>query len=934
MAITIANASDVWVRNMTFKHFAGSAVFILETAKRITVENCKYLKPVSEIAGQRRNAFFTMGQQCLFKNLYSEYGYHDFSLGFCTPGPNAFVQCHAYLPYNFSGPANSWASGVLFDNVNIEGNALRYANLGPDKQGAGWNAANSVFWQCSASKIDCFAPPTAMNWAWGCWSEFSGNGYWESSNNHIQPRSLFYAQLEKRLGTNYKDRSLLMPVNTNATSSPSIEQAQELTQKSIVPAITLSEWIDKITAEYPISTDISKAKKWKEEEKRISKSLIYPLVIENGQIVRNGKIQTGKKHDVTWWNGTDQPAYLKKTASPHLTRFVPGRTGNGLTDDINSVVQWMKKTHTIALEHNYGLWYDRRRDDHERIRRMNGDVWPPFYEQPFARSGQGRAYDGLSLYDLTKYNDWYWMRLKQFADAADTCGLILLHQNYFQHNIIEAGAHWTDSPWRPANNINDTGFPEPPPYAGDKRIFMAEQFYDINHPVRRELHRAYIRQCLNNFKGNSSVIQLISKEYTGPLHFVEFWLDVIAEWEKETGEHSLVALSTTKDVQDAVLADPVRSKIVDIIDIRYWFYRDNGTIYEPKGGLNLAPRQHARLTNPGKTSFEAVYRAVNEYRTKYPEKAVTYYSESYPQYAWASFIAGGSLACLSESDLEKEVYLFSSFREPANEGLRFLYSYDGYQWDSIPGVFLEPAVGRQKVMRDPSILQGPDGTFHLVWTCSWNQDPGFAYASSKDLIHWSEQKYIPVMAYDTTVVNVWAPELFYEEENHDFYIIWASTVPFKFEKGIEDEYNNHRLYYTKTKDFINFTPAALFYDPGFSSIDAVVVKRALSDYVLVFKDNTRPERNLRVAFSDALTGPYNELSGAFTENFTEGPSVLRIGDEWLIYFDAYRNKSYDAVSTKDFKTFSPANKIHIPKEHKHGTVFKTSNAVLQRLLKR
>ncbi|MDR0541773.1 MAG: pectate lyase, partial [Dysgonamonadaceae bacterium] len=32
-AIGIAKATDAWVRNMTFKHFAGSAVFVLETAK-------------------------------------------------------------------------------------------------------------------------------------------------------------------------------------------------------------------------------------------------------------------------------------------------------------------------------------------------------------------------------------------------------------------------------------------------------------------------------------------------------------------------------------------------------------------------------------------------------------------------------------------------------------------------------------------------------------------------------------------------------------------------------------------------------------------------------------------------------------------------------------------------------------------------------------
>ncbi|GHV32324.1 hypothetical protein FACS1894177_08310 [Bacteroidia bacterium] len=736
MAITIANASDLWVRNMTFKHFAGSSVFILETANRITVENCQSLEPVSEIGGQRRTTFFTMGQQCLFQRLYSEYGYHDFALGFCAPGPNAFVQCTAYLPYSFSGPVSSWASGVLFDIVNIEGNALRYANPSRDTQGGGWNAANSVFWQCSPSRMDCFAPPTAMNWSFGSWSEFSGNGYWESSNSHIKPRSLFYSQLEKRLGNDYIDRSDLVPVGSEASTSPSIEQAQRLTKEAVQAPVTLPEWIEKVIAEHPVSTDTDGAKELKYTPNPLKgafaelartqtpKSPLGDLGVHNGWIVRKNKVQTGRKHNITWWNGSVLPSYLKNTATPHLTRFVPGRTGTGLTDDIDSVARWMKKTNTLAIDHNYGLWYDRRRDDHERIRRMDGNVKPPFYEQAFARSGEGTAYDGLSKYDLTKYNDWYWRRLKQFARIADNNGLVLLHQNYFQHNIIEAGAHWADSPWRPENNINNTGFPEPAPYAGDKRIFLAEQFYDVNHPVRRELHRAFIRQCMSNFKGTSSVIHLISEEYTGPLHFVEFWLDVIAEWEKETGEHPLIALSATKDVQDAILADPVRSKTIDIIDIRYWLYRENGTTYEPKGGLNLAPRQHARLTAPGRTSFEAVYRAVSEYRAKYPDKAVTYYSDGYPQFAWATFIAGGSLASLPPIGDEKFLEAASKMKaipELNAPGQYVLGGDKGYivyttnqeiDWKAFPGKYklswMDPATG--KISKNK-----PNGRAAVAW---------------------------------------------------------------------------------------------------------------------------------------------------------------------------------------------------------------------------
>jgi hypothetical protein len=285
------------------------------------------------------------------------------------------------------------------------------------------------------------------------------------------------------------------------------------------------------------------------------------------------------------------------------------------------------------------------------------------------------------------------------------------------------------------------------------------------------------------------------------------------------------------------------------------------------------------------------------------------------------------------SSCSKEVYLFTSFHEPADQGLRFLYSYDGYKWNDLNKVFLKPAIGQQKVMRDPSIVKGPDGTFHLVWTSSWKGDKGFGYASSKDLVNWSQQKFLPVMEHEPTTVNVWAPELFYDEDNKQFVIIWASTIPFRFPKKLEDEDNNHRMYYTTTTDFKTFSPTKLFIDPDFSVIDAVIVKRKASDFVLVLKDNTRPMRNIKVAFGQTATGPFTNVSEPFTGNFTEGPSVAKVKDGYLIYFDSYRDKKYGSVKTSDFKTFSDASsETSVPVGHKHGTIFKANKKVLRGLM--
>lgn len=644
-AIWADNARDCWVRRVEFKSFAGSAVNLQKNTSRITVEDCIAGEPVSETGGWRRCVFLTRGQQTLIQRCVSRQGIHDFAAGYCAAGPNAFVQCEGENSLGFSGSIGSWAAGLLFDIVNIDGNDISFKNLEQFQFGTGWNTANSMMWQCTGSTLYCYSPDKDnRNSAHGCWGTLTGNAEWTSSNDHVQPRSLFYAQLQKRMGKDAVD-GYILPRDTKASSSPEIAQAQLMAQASLtVPRLTMEMWIDSVPYTASISAkgvktiESIKGNKYAPAE---DNTKAKNFAITNGHITADGKLITGNNYQIPWWSGRVKDNFVQKGARPAITRFVPGREGTGWTDRIDSVVNYLDKNNFCILDHHYGLWYDLRRTDHERIRRADGDVWAPFYEQAFARSGQGTAWDGLSRYDLTKPNEWYWTRLNEFAEEGAKKGILLFNQNYFQHNILEAGAHWVDCPWRPVNNINGTDFPEPVPFTGDKRIFMAEQFYNVNDPILRPLHKQYIRQCLDKLKDKGNVVQLLSEEYTGPLHFTRFWLETIAEWEKETGLHPMVALSCTKDAQDSILADPELSKVVDIIDIRYWHYNTKG-LWAPQAGKNLAPRQFMRKMKVGKTGFAEAYNAVNEYRMKYPDKAVTFFSQQYPQYGWAILMAGGS----------------------------------------------------------------------------------------------------------------------------------------------------------------------------------------------------------------------------------------------------------------------------------------------------
>jgi hypothetical protein len=433
---------------------------------------------------------------------------------------------------------------------------------------------------------------------------FVGDGEWQAPNEFVKPVSLYRAQLAERLGPG-SVRALEPRESTTRESNPNLIEVSP-TSKPVAPP--------------------------------------RPLELRDGWLTCDGSLLAGSRTGTTWWRGSILPARAGEFGAG-VTRFVPGRDGLGFTDDLDDLADSMLRSGTVALEHHWGLWYDRRRDDHQMVRRADGDVWPPFYEQPWARSGRGMAWDGLSRYDLERFNPWYFGRLDEFAGLCDRNGLVLIHQAYFQHNILEAGAHWADFPWRPANCLQDTGFPEPPGYANGKRVFMSDLFYDVAHPARQPLHRAYIRHCLDVLSHHPNVVFFLGEEYTGPLHFVQFWLDTVAEWERETGRDVLVGLGATKDIQDTILADPARGPLVSVIELKYWWYLADGSLYAPEGGKNLAPRQQVReWKGSKKRSAEATARAVREYRERYPSKAIVF--SDGPDHGWAVLAAGGSLPSL------------------------------------------------------------------------------------------------------------------------------------------------------------------------------------------------------------------------------------------------------------------------------------------------
>ena len=288
---------------------------------------------------------------------------------------------------------------------------------------------------------------------------------------------------------------------------------------------------------------------------------------------------------------------------------------------------------------------------------------------------------------------------------------------------------------------------------------------------------------------------------------------------------------------------------------------------------------------------------------------------------------------------QNEVLFFSYFKGNGEDGLHLAYSNDGYKWNTLKNdeSFLKPTVGESVLMRDPCIIFGPDKQFHMVWTAGWTEK-GIGYASSKDLINWSEQKYIPVMEHEATARNCWAPEIIYDDKEKQYMIFWSTTIPGRFPEtdATGDDGYNHRMYYVTTKDFETFSNTKLLYDRGFNVIDGSILK--LKDkYVLFLKDETRwpePEKNIRLASANAITGPYSDASEPITENYwAEGPTCIQTGDNYIVYFDKYRNKAMGAAESSDLKNWTDiSDKLSFTGGVRHGTVFRVPENIAAKII--
>ena len=315
-------------------------------------------------------------------------------------------------------------------------------------------------------------------------------------------------------------------------------------------------------------------------------------------------------------------------------------------------------------------------------------------------------------------------------------------------------------------------------------------------------------------------------------------------------------------------------------------------------------------------------------------------------------------------------YLFVHFigneAAASHEQTYFSISEDGLHWSELNGgnAVLTSSIG-ESGLRDHYIARAPEGDkYYMIATDlsiyhnagNWagaggSGSHGIVVWESDDLVNWSEP-WIAEIAPENAGCT-WAPEFIYDETTGEYVVYWSATSIELDENGeIAQEYENHTIYYAKTRDFRTFTDAEVYHSGG-KRDDGTPIK--VIDSTMIENDGTyyrytKNEMNgtIMVDKSDAILGTFTEIDSdtlstdvPASVGSVEGPIIFKMNektedgkDQWCLMVDRFaRGQGYYPLITTDLDsgefTLLDDSEFSMPtnvQKYRHGYVMPVTAA--------
>ncbi|MET1023979.1 MAG: hypothetical protein ABWX87_06680 [Pseudoxanthomonas sp.] len=289
-----------------------------------------------------------------------------------------------------------------------------------------------------------------------------------------------------------------------------------------------------------------------------------------------------------------------------------------------------------------------------------------------------------------------------------------------------------------------------------------------------------------------------------------------------------------------------------------------------------------------------------------------------------------------------EAYLFAHMTDADYGHLYYSASLDGLHWYRLNG--------GKRITDDyrghPDIAQGPDGTYYIAGNQS-DAAPVIDIWSSSDLVTWSRYStYTPDLkstpGYAQALQRIGAPKLFFDKASRRFVMTWHTPHLEGTPEDGERYWASQRTLYVTSPDLKTFSaPPKRLLGWEMGTID-VFLRHEEGKYWAILKDETYPTldwvtgKTIRIASSDALLGPYKDLSAPISPNFREAPMLIPSpdGKAWYLYYEQYPGVSYGlSVSRKlsgpwyqisGYTFRDDWDKYSLPPKVRHGTMLTIS----------
>lgn len=183
--------------------------------------------------------------------------------------------------------------------------------------------------------------------------------------------------------------------------------------------------------------------------------------------------------------------------------------------------------------------------------------------------------------------------------------------------------------------------------------------------------------------------------------------------------------------------------------------------------------------------------------------------------------------------------------------------------------------------------------------------------------------------------NIWAPEWVFDKANGSYFVFWSSSF--------EDQgWKQSQLWFSRTRDWQNFTPATVLFRPPYSAIDGALWEHDGS-YFLFHKEeefgaNKGERRAVRLAIASQLEGPYKLYEGPLNSGqmapvISEGPAIMTDPENagWLLIYDYCMSNGYGVSASSDLIQWSVETSVAFPPDARHGCFAPLTHSEADRL---